>query len=215
MNPIRAPFPYRYYQVTLFIILGNLVVFFLGSLVIPRLNVLLALRPRAVLEGSWYLFLTYMYAHGSQSHLFYNMLGLFFFGFPVEQKIGSWEFLLMYHLTGALAGVFSFLVYLFSGSLDVILLGSSGAVFAVLLFFAAYFPNQKIYLMFILPIRATMLVLLYAGFEIFNALFFSHSGVAHLTHLAGFAFAGLYLAVRLNRNFLAILMGRRESDDYF
>jgi membrane associated rhomboid family serine protease len=43
----------------------------------------------------------------------------------------------------------------------------------------------------------------------------TNSGVAHLTHLAGFFFAGLYLAIRLNRNILAILMGRREDDDYY
>ncbi len=215
MTPFQRPFPYRYYQFTLFIILTNLVVFYLGSMLFPRLLFELALSPLGVLDGRWYQFLTYMYAHGGPSHLFYNMLGLFFFGFPVEQKIGSWEFLLMYHLTGILAGIFSFATYLMSSSLDVLLLGSSGAVYAVLLFFAAYFPNQRIYLFFILPLRATMVVLLYAGIEIFNSLFFSRSGIAHLTHLAGFFFAGLYLALRLNRNFLAILMGRREDDDYF
>lgn len=172
MNPIQRPFPYRYYQFTLFIILTNLVVFYLGSMLFPRLLFELSLSPLGVLEGRWYQFLTYMYAHGGPSHLFYNMLGLFFFGFPVEQKIGSWEFLLMYHLTGILAGIFSFATYLISGSLNVLLLGSSGAVYAVLLFFAAYFPNQRIYLFFVLPIRATMIVLLYAAIEIFNSLFF-------------------------------------------
>lgn len=215
MNPIRKPFPYRYYQFTLFIILTNLIVFYLGDILQPRLLYDLALSPLGIMDGKWYQFLTYMYAHGGPSHLFYNMLGLFFFGFPVEQKIGSWEFLLMYHLTGILAGVFSFFTYQLSGNFGVFLLGSSGAVYAVLLFFAAYFPNQRIYLFFVLPIRATMMVLLYAGIEIFNSLFFSRSGIAHFTHLAGFLFAGFYLAVRLNRNFLAILMGRREDDDYF
>jgi len=69
--------------------------------------------------------------------------------------------------------------------------------------------------MFVLPLRATTLVLLYTAIEVFNSLFMTNSGVAHLTHIAGFFFAGLYLAIRLNRNILAILMGRREDDDYY
>jgi membrane associated rhomboid family serine protease len=215
MNPLQRPLPYRYYQVTLYIILVNIVVFFGAVLFQPRLVFDLALIPGFVLQGEWYRVFTYMYAHGSQSHLFFNMLGLFFFGFPVEQKIGSWEYLIMYHLTGVLAGLFSFITYLLSGQLGVSLVGSSGAVYAILLFFAAYFPNQRIYVMFVLPLRATTLVLLYTAIEVFNSLFMTNSGVAHLTHLAGFFFAGLYLAIRLNRNILAILMGRREDDDYY
>lgn len=212
---LRRPFPYTYKSLTLVLIAANVLVFFFSQVFEPELLLNLAMNPYRVLEGRWWELITYMFSHGSSSHLFYNMLGLFFFGFSVEQRVGSWEFLSMYFITGFLAGLFSFLVYVAGSQYHVYLLGSSGAVYAVLLFFAAYFPDQRIYFMYFLPLRATTLVLLYTALELFNSLFFQHSGVAHLTHLAGFFFAGLYLAVRLNRNILSILMGRRHHDDYF
>ena len=47
-------------------------------------------------------------------------------------------------------------------------MGASGAIFALLLAFAVYFPFSRIYLFGIIPIQSTMMVLLYAGIEIFS-----------------------------------------------
>lgn len=43
---------------------------------------------------------THMFMHGSTSHLFFNMLSLFFLGPYVEQRMGSKQFLLFYLLSG-------------------------------------------------------------------------------------------------------------------
>jgi membrane associated rhomboid family serine protease len=79
-------------------------------------------------------------------------------------------------------------------------LGASGAVFAVQLAYAVFFPNAIIYIWGILPLRAPVLVLGFTALE----LFFSVTGfvgqVAHLTHLAGFGFAWLYFLLRLGIN---------------
>jgi membrane associated rhomboid family serine protease len=114
--------------------------------------------------------------------------------------MGSSEFTLFYLVTGVGAGVFSFIVYMLTGMYGVILLGASGAVFAVLLAFATYFPHAQIYLMGIFPIRAPVLVIGYTAIELFSQVFSVQSGVAHLTHLAGFAFAFLYFVIRLGVN---------------
>ena len=171
-------------------------VFFLSRIVHPTV-VYLAMNPvLTVLRGFWWQPFTYMFVHHSPSHLFFNMLGLYLFGRAVEQALGSWEFILFYLVTGVLAGVFSLIVYLATGAYNVSLLGASGAVFAVLLAFATFYPNTRVFIMGIIPMRAATMVLLYTALELYSQLSGSRGNVAHLTHLAGFGFAYLYFLLR-------------------
>ncbi len=194
---LRRPFRYEFHNATLVLIAVNVGVFFLTR-VSPDFLVNLAMVPAYVARGRFWLLFTYMFAHGGISHLFFNMLGLFFFGTHVEKELGSREFLLFYLLTGVLAGAFSFAAYAATGAWVTFLIGASGAVYAVLLAFAALFPGSIIYVWGILPVRAPVLVLAYTAIEIGSQLFSFRSGVAHLTHLAGFGFAYLYFRVRLD-----------------
>lgn len=196
---LRRPFRYQFYNATLVLIAVNVGVYLLTR-VSPSFLVNLAMVPALVMQGRVWLFFTYMFAHGSVSHLFFNMLGLFFFGTHVERELGSSEFLLFYMLTGLLAGAFSFAVYAATGAWITFLIGSSGAIYAVLLAFAALFPGSTIYVWGILPVRAPVLVLAYTVIELASQVFSFRSGVAHLTHLAGFGFAYLYLLIRLDIN---------------
>jgi membrane associated rhomboid family serine protease len=165
---------------------------------------------RVALEGYvWQLF-TYMFFHADIYHLLFNMLGLFFFGTQIEQRMGSREFLFFYLLSGFVAGLFSFAMYWVSGAYMVFLLGASGAIYAVLLAFAVYFPHANIYIMGMFPVRAPILVLLYAGIEIFSQVFNVRGGIAHLTHLAGFGAAFLYFIIRLGINPLSVFLDRRR-----
>ena len=142
-------------------------------------------------------FFTYMFMHGSFSHIFFNMLGLLMFGITLERAIGSKEFLLFYFFCGLLSGVCSYVVYLFSGQIYAFLLGASGALYAVLFAYAVFFPRSIIYIWGIIPVPAPILVLLYALIEIFDQIFGYRQGVAHLTHLFGFLAAYLYFVIRM------------------
>jgi len=196
----QKPLPRSYFYATLGIIAVNLLVYLLTEISRESLG-LLAMNPVAVVaEGAWWQVFTYMYAHADLSHILFNMLGLFFFGTAVEEEIGSWEFLAFYHFTGVLAGLASLGIYWITGQYGVYLLGASGAVFAVTLAFAAFRPHARVLVFFILPLRARSLVILYAAFEVFSQIFNPYGGVAHLTHLAGFLFAFLYLLIRLRVN---------------
>jgi membrane associated rhomboid family serine protease len=199
MNPIRRPFRYRYDNAVLYVIGINVAVFALQQ-IFPRLSRYLALNPVLVYNGWFWQFITYMFAHGGISHLVFNMLALFIFGSQVERRMGSREFLLYYMMTGLLAGVFSFLVYLFTGSYGVFLLGASGAIFAVQLAYAAFFPDSVVYVWGILPLRAPVMVLGFTAIELFSSVFGLRSGVAHLTHLAGFAWGWVYFLARFGAN---------------
>jgi membrane associated rhomboid family serine protease len=158
------------------------------------------MNPVAVYQGWFWQFFTYMFAHGGISHLLFNMLALFIFGTQVERQMGSKEFILYYLLTGLLAGFFSFGVYWITGSFQVLLLGASGALFAVQLAYAVFFPDSVIYIWGILPLRAPVMVLGFTALELFSSVVGFRSGVAHLTHLAGFAFGWIYFLTRLGMN---------------
>lgn len=197
---LRTPFRYSYKNYTFALIMANLVVFILNMLN-PQSRYYTALIPGLIMQRAYiWQFFTYMFTHAGISHILFNMLGLFFFGTQVEKRMGSSEFLLFYLGTGLLAGVFSFVVYILTGMYGVVLLGASGAVFAVLLAFAVYYPHANIYVMGIFPVRAPVLVIAYTAIELFNQVFSMRSGVAHLTHLAGFAFAYFYFVIRLGIN---------------
>jgi rhomboid family protein len=197
---INRPFPYTFSSVTFYLI-GINIIFYMIGYIYPRSVLYTAMIPGLVIQKFFiWQFITYMFTHGGFSHILFNMLGLFFFGLQVEKRIGSYEFLLFYLLTGALAGILSFVIYYFTGAYNVILLGASGSIFAVLFAFAVYFPNAQIYIMGIFPVRAPLLVIGYTAIEIFSQVTSSRTGVAHLTHLAGFGFAYLYFIIRLGIN---------------
>lgn len=195
----KRPLPYRQNNMTFILIMINMVVFFMSSMN-RDVTTFLAMNPvLTVVQGFWWQPFTYMFVHSGISHLLFNMLGLFFFGTQVEQELGSWEFLLFYMLTGVLAGFLSLAIYWYSGTYMVFLLGASGAVFAVLLAFATFYPNAQIYIFGIIPMRAAALVTLYTFIEIFSQIR-GGSNVAHMTHLAGFGFAYLYFIIRVGLN---------------
>jgi len=169
----------------------------------------LAMMPQAVIKnGAVWTFVTYMFMHGSFTHILFNMLGLFIFGSHVERQMGSNEFLLFYLVTGILSGIFSFGMYYFSGNPLAALVGASGAVFAVQLAYAVFFPTSIIYIWGILPLRAPVMVLAFTVLSLFFIVTGRGGNVAHATHLAGFAFAWLYFMLRYGINPWHRLTGR-------
>lgn len=194
-NPLRMPFKYSYKRVTLYLILINVLVFFL-SLNIPKLGIYFPLNTVAVLYYKMYWqFGTYMFMHGSLFHLFFNMLGLLIFGTQVERTIGSKEFLLFYMLTGILSGVFSYGYYYFTGQ-NASLIGASGVVYSILFAYAVLYPRSTFFVWGIIPIPAPILVLIYTIIEL-GSQFFTVTNVAHFTHLFGFLTAWLYFVIRM------------------
>ena len=204
MNIIRRPFRYRNDNVVYWLIGINVLIFimaqFFGLEFRRFLTLCLSMIPFMVKQGWIWTFVSYMFFHGGFSHILFNMLGLFIFGTQVERQMGSLEFLLFYLTTGILAGVFSFAVYCLTGAYGVILMGASGALFAVELAYAVFFPDSIIYLWGILPLRAPVMVLGFTVLELFFSVTGMNSGVAHFTHLAGFGFGWLYFLARFGMN---------------
>ena len=210
---IRKPFRYININSVIILVLINVVFFFTldnffvyvrlpDSPVQYRMSVsyIMALNKNFCIDMKffWQPF-TYMFVHGDLNHLLSNMIGLLLFGFSVEKAIGSKEFILFYLLSGFLSRLFSLFVYELTGN-NATLLGASGALFAVMLAFAVIYPKAVIFLFWIIPVPAPIMVLLYAVVELFFQFTGASSNVAHLTHLFGFASAWLYFVVRMGIN---------------
>jgi membrane associated rhomboid family serine protease len=212
---IRRPLSRRFSNLTIVLIAVNVIVFLI-TWQAPRTLPYVALVPGLVIEhGWWWQVVSYMFVHGGFGHILFNMLALFIFGIQLEHAMGSLEYLLYYLFCGIAAGVATLLVNYAAGYAGVPVVGASGAIFGLLLAFAAFFPDARIFVFGILPLRSPTLVLVYAVIEVVflisprgSILGRMGGGVAHLTHLSGLVFGYLYLLVRLRMNAIKIFLRR-------
>ncbi len=157
----------------------------------------------------WYRCLTYGFAHdpGGLTHLLFNMLALFFFGPPVERRLGRAEF--AYFYIGAIwAGGVSW-SFLNAGA-NAVCLGASGAISAVVLLFAFYYPRAQILVFGIIPTPAWLAGALFVVYDAIGARR-GVGDVAHDVHLAGAAFALVYYTAGLNFSEFAVGKGRNRK----
>lgn len=166
------------------LLIANVVMFFVQQTV-PGATSLLMFVPSQVLVHPWTI-VTYMFLHGGFGHIFFNMLALYFFGPPVEQRIGGNRFITLYLISGIVGALFSIV-------LGVPVIGASGAVMGVSLAFAKFWPRQQVLIWGVLPIEARWLVMIYAAIDILGFAGYGTRGIANLAHLGGFAGALLYL----------------------
>lgn len=135
----------------------------------------------------WQL-VSYMFMHGNLSHIFFNLIALWMFGLPLEQRWGTSRFLIYYFITGIGAGLLQLLV---SNS---IIIGASGGVYGILLAFGMTYPDKYIYMLFPpIPMKAKYFVVLFGVIELVSGLGGLSSGIAHFAHLGGMVFGFLLL----------------------
>jgi membrane associated rhomboid family serine protease len=163
------------------ILIANLAVFIVIQ-TSPGLYRDLAFYPPVALFRPWTV-VSYMFLHADFGHLFFNMLGVFFFGPRLEQKLGGSTFVRFYLLAG-IGGALAQTAFATAAPM----VGASGAVYAVLVGFAYYWPRETIVLFPIpIPIQAWVLVTAYVALSIFNGITGGQAGVAHFAHLGGAA----------------------------
>lgn len=206
MRIVRFPgkgfkLPWSQHNLTVFIVAINVGIFFLALLRLDIVGTYLAMNPVNVNHfGRFWTVFTYMFLHTEPMHLIFNMIALFFIGYEVERTMGSWHYLIFYLLVGLGAGILSLVTYSLAGNNNVWLLGASGAIYGLLLAYACFFPDRRLLVFGIFPIRAPWLVIAYAGIDIVMEMTGSSRGVAHLTHLYGLvlAFFAMLVVYRLN-----------------
>jgi membrane associated rhomboid family serine protease len=179
------------------LIAANAVVMLLLATVLTSGGVVqaLAFDPASVLARPWTI-LTYMFVHGGVLHLAANMLALYVFGTPVENRLGGRPFLLYYLGCGIGAALASLaMAALHYNPAPVV--GASGAVLGIAVAFAMLWPDAEILIFPIpVPIRARVLVFLYAFGQLAMALFGTQDGIAHPAHVGGLLFGWIFFKLR-------------------
>jgi membrane associated rhomboid family serine protease len=171
------------------LIIANVIMFFV-EIAGPRgLVNSLVLVPRNALYAPWTM-ITYMFLHDPNNimHILFNMLGLYWFGVSVEERLGSARFLTLYFISGLAGAILSIFL-----SPNAAVIGASGAIFGVMLAFARFWPDAQILFFFILPLQARFAVMIMAAMQLYSGLRGVGGGVANFCHLGGFAGAWLYL----------------------
>ena len=158
----------------------------------------------------WQL-VTYMFLHSVSDpwHIIFNMLVLWMFGSEVEKAMGTRRFLTMYFTAGIFAGIFG---CLFTPNNPI--LGASGAIFAVEIAFAMFYPNATI-IFFVFPIKAKYLVTIFAGITVFNCLMPTGGNVAHFAHLGGLLYGFLFIRYEPRfTNFIISWQNQQKENEY-
>ena len=159
---------------------------------------LLDLAPVAVVKhfALWQL-VTYLFLHGSVSHLLFNMLALWMFGVPLERTWGTRRFLKYYFLCGIGAGLCDVALHAATGNWNTRTIGASGAIFGLLMAFGVLFPNQTVLMDFLFPIKAKYMVMIYGAVALYASFQSSNDGVSNIAHLGGMIFGYIYLKGRV------------------
>ncbi len=155
-----------------------------------------ALYPGKVLFdfNVWQLF-SYMFLHTrGVSHIFFNMLMLWFLGTELENRWGRKFFLSFYFATGVGAALIYCLgtwIYFFikpdAYAMVAPVMGASGAIFGLLLAYGILFGERMIYVFGVFPMKAKIFVAIMGFVELASLLTSDVRGgdVAYLAHIGG------------------------------
>lgn len=163
-----------------------------GSALSPIFSIL-ALTPVQVVGhlAVWQL-VTYMFLHGGVSHILWNMLTLWMFGSMLEEAWGTRRFMQLYFFSGIGAGVCIVILNYLLGGAAIPTIGSSGAIFGVMLVCAVVWPDQQVLFSFLFPIKMKYMVMIIGGIAFLGA-WNVNSGVSNIGHLGGMLFGYIFL----------------------
>lgn len=160
------------------------------------------LAPHDFLHGYLWQPFTYLFLHGSISHIFFNLLYLAMFGADLERSWGSRKFYRYFFLCGVGAGLIDVLVreLLVAGHftdpkiLGNPTIGASGAIYGVLLAVAMVMPHRRVWF-FPIPVTMPMwlLVAILGALEFFFTIGATGDNISHVCHLGGMLVGYLYL----------------------
>ncbi|MGH7537933.1 MAG: rhomboid family intramembrane serine protease [Gemmatimonadales bacterium] len=177
------------------LLVANVIAFLLQRTLFWEHLDLFGFAPLFVWSRPWTL-VTYQFVHSGILHLAFNMVALYFFGPPVEARLGGRRFLVFYLLCGFGGAALSGLLVLLAPF--GLLVGASGAVLGVAVAFAWYWPDAPVLVFpFPEPFAAKWLVTFTVAISLalawLGAATGASDGVSHLAHLGGIGTALLIL----------------------
>lgn len=193
-------------SVTSWLIVINVVVFLINAILSPASGHPLGplggigafTLGQGVLGFQVWRFISYQFLHAGVVHLFFNMLGLYWFGPLVERYWGRGLFVVYYLLCGVGgAWLFAMMSLLWPGLMQAgrltPMVGASGSIFGVLVAVAMLAPDRTVLLLFPpIPMRMKTLAMLLLGIGVLTILLGGPNAGGQAAHLGG-ALAGYFL----------------------
>jgi len=162
-------------------------------------------------------FVTFQFLHASLMHLGFNILGLYFVGYLVEDFLRSRRFLAFY-LTCGIFGALMYLLLNLTGNLMVHqfgmpwanklpfllfdsiytpLVGASAGIFGVLLAAAFIAPDERVAVLYVIPMKMRTAVYGFTLLALGNLVFSTSNAGGEAAHLGG-AIAGFFFIRRMH-----------------
>lgn len=161
--------------------------------------------PYLILFTKPWTLITHMFLHASLTHLFVNMLVLFFFGRELERRVGNRVFWNVFFISGIVAAI----GYILTGTGPMI--GASGAIYGVFACLAILAPEIRVYMYFIpIPMKIMHVLVLFAIIDFVRI--GAPDMIAHTAHLSGL-FVGLLIGMRIKKVYGSRRFGR--AHDYY
>ncbi len=180
--------------------IATMIIFFICEIVFvfelmnPEIVKVLALNS-STYSSRPYTIITSIFTHASLSHLIFNMVALIPYGFILESRVGTKDYLKLFFIAGVMANVVGLIVY--NGAY---ILGASAAIMGVIGALAVIMPKMNVPVVSIWY-SGRMPLLAAAGFWIMMDVLgvFASPGVAHFSHLTGI-FIGFYFGRKWSQN---------------
>jgi membrane associated rhomboid family serine protease len=189
------------FSLTLMLLIGNLVVFMIEVLG-PSSTIMSELGFRPIYLQTFedlYTIFTSMFVHLGIYHIFANMLFLFLFGYPLEERIGKYKVLVIYLAAGVIGLMLQAAVTWGSYAL---VIGASGAISGLVGALFILYPRDKLTLplfFIILPnVPVWAAAVAFFASQLPYVLGAGAGGVAYAAHLGGFL-SGMALGLLLGR----------------
>jgi len=165
------------------IILINVLIF-IGVQIRPELLGYLALQPAGVWERPWEI-VTSMFTHYNFTHILFNMWAFYFFGSAIIKILGVRHFWLIYMI----GGIIGSMAFVLIGNPISLVIGASGAIFALGGALAILRPKVRV-VFFPIPVPMPLWVGIFANFAIITllAILSIIPHIAWQSHLGGLAF---------------------------
>ena len=147
-------------------------------------------------------FITFQFLHANLTHIVFNMISLYFFGYLVESYLGARRYLAFYLLCGAAGAAAYLLLYgagVFSNNgygAGTPLVGASAGIFGVLIAAARIAPDATVMLIFPpIPMKLKVFAWVMVGIGAYTVLTAGRNAGGEAAHLGGAALGAVLIRV--------------------
>lgn len=185
----RKPAPFITYLLMMIMVLLQVYLTFLPSVRALNIFETYSLMPVRLLDGVYLdSMVSYIFLHGNWVHLFVNLIALLGAGLIVERDIGHARYLILFIVSGVVAGITHCILNPLS---SVPLIGSSGAIFGVIAVLFLLMPFKLTYAL-VVPLPSVVVGLMLVLVES-SAIFIANDiAIAHDAHIVGFIAGCVY-----------------------